>query len=123
MSGVVDRYARTICRLSDYPEDCNQAAFVRAVLRSWAEGRLFPKRGERGRSSVDDQVEFLRKFDLDYGARRLRFVIDGLSWWYQDAGEPGFPARGELNEGKKALYDAREVLRDAMDGQEHRRRT
>ncbi len=115
VSGVVDRYARTICRLSDYPEDCNQAAFVRAVLRSWAEGRLFPKRGERA-VAVEDQVEFLRKFDLDYGARRLRFVIDGLSWWYQDAGKPGFPARGELNEGKKALYDAREVLRDAMDG-------
>ena len=115
VSGVVDRYARTICRLSDYPEDCNQAAFVRAVLRSWAEGRLFPKRGERA-VAVEDQVEFLRKFDLDYGARRLRFVIDGLSWWYEDAGKPGFPARNELNEGKKALYDAREVLRDAMDG-------
>lgn len=115
VSGVVDRYARTICRLSDYPEDCNQAAFVRAVLRSWAEGRLFPKRGDRA-VPVEDQAEFLRKFDLDYGARRLRFVIDGLSWWYQDAGKPGFPARGELNEGKKALYDAREVLRDAMDG-------
>jgi patatin-related protein len=115
VSGVVDRYARTICRLSDYPDDCNQAAFVRAVLRSWAEGRLFPQRGDRP-VAVEDQVEFLRKFDLDYGARRLRFVIDGLSWWYQDAGKPGFPARAELNEGKKALYDAREVLRDAMDG-------
>jgi patatin-related protein len=115
VSGVVDRYARTICRLSDYPEDCNQAAFVRAVLRSWAEGRLFPKRGDRA-VPVEDQVEFLRKFDLDYGARRLRFVIDALSWWYQDVGKPGYPARGELNEGKKALYDAREVLRDAMDG-------
>jgi patatin-related protein len=115
VSGVVDRYARTICRLSDYPEDCNQAAFVRAVLRSWAEGRLFPKRGERA-VAVEDQVEFMRKFDLDYGARRLRFVIDGLSWWYRDAGKPGFPARGELNESKKALYDAREVLRGAMDG-------
>lgn len=115
VSGVVDRYARTVCRLSDYPDDCNQAAFVRAVLRSWAEGRLFTKRGERA-VAVEDQVEFLRKFDLDYGARRLRFVIDGLSWWYRDAGKPGFPARSELNEGKKALYDAREVLRDAMDG-------
>jgi patatin-related protein len=115
VSGVVDRYARTICRLSDYPDDCNQAAFVRAVLRSWAEGRLFPKRGDRP-VAVEDQVEFLRKFDLDYGARRLRFVIDALSWWYQDVGKPGFPARAELNEGKKVLYDAREVLRDAMDG-------
>ena len=115
VSGVVDRYARTICRLSDYPDDCNQAAFVRAVLRSWAEERLFTKH-EGQPVVVDDQSEFLRKFDLDYGARRLRFVIDGLSWWYQDVGKAGYPERAELNEGKKALYEARDVLRDAMDG-------
>jgi patatin-related protein len=115
VSGVVDRYARTICRLSNYPEDCNQAAFVRSVLRIWAEGRLFTERGGRAHV-VEDHVEFLRRFDLNYGARRLRFVIDGLSWWYPKAGTDGVPARAELNEGKKALYDAREVLLEAMDG-------
>ena len=52
VSGVVDRYARTICRLSDYPDDCNQAAFVRAVLRSWAEERLFTER--EGQLVADD---------------------------------------------------------------------
>ena len=110
VSGVVDRYARTICRLSDYPDDCNQAAFVRAVLRAWAERGLFAGH------AIDVQVEFLRTFDLDYGARRLRFVIDALSWWYREAGEPGFPTRAQLNEGKRTLYDARDLLQDAMDG-------
>ena len=115
VSGVVDRYARTICRLSDYPDDCNQAAFVRSVLRAWARARLFTERDGRP-VPVDDQVAFLRTFDLDYGARRLRFVIDALSWWYRDVGKAGFPTRAQLNEGKRALYELRDVLVDAMEG-------
>jgi patatin-related protein len=115
VSSVVDRYARTICRLSDYPEDCNQAAFVRAVLRGWAEDRLFADRDGRP-APAEDQVAFLRTFDLEYGARRLRFVIDGLSWWYRHCDEQGFPTRAELNEGKRRLYAAQDVLVDAMDG-------
>jgi patatin-related protein len=115
VSGVVDRYARTVCRLSDYPEDCNQAAFVRAVLRTWAEERLFTER-DGTPAPADGMVGFLRTFDLEYGVRRLQFVIDGLSWWYRRAGEAGFPPRAELDEGKRRLYDAQDVLTDAMDG-------
>ena len=115
VSGVVDGFARTICRVSDFPDDSNQAVFVRAVVRSWGGTRLF--RDENGRQApVDDLVAFLRRFDLAYGARRLRFVIDGLSWWYADAGKPGYPTRAQLDQGKKALYDARDTLLDAMDG-------
>ncbi len=115
VSGVVDRYARMICRLSRFPDDCNQAAFVRSVLRSWAEGRLL---GERDGAPIPpaDQKAFLRTFDLDYGARRLRFVIDALSWWYEHAGEPGYPTRVDLNDGKRTLYEARDRLLDAMEG-------
>ncbi len=115
VSSVVDRYARTICRLSDYPEDCNQATFVREVLRRWAEGRLFADRDGHP-APAEDQVAFLRTFDLEYGARRLRFVIDGLSWWYRHCDEESFPTRAELNEGKRRLYEAQDVLTDAMDG-------
>jgi patatin-related protein len=115
VGGVVDRYARTICRLSDFPDDCNQAAFVRAVLRAWAERRLFAE-SDGVRVPVADQKAFLRTFDLDYGARRLRFVIDGLSWWYARAGAEGFPTRAELNAGKRVLYEARDSLLDAMEG-------
>ncbi len=115
VSGVVDRFARTICRLSDYPEDCNQAVFVRAVLREWARTRLYVERDGRP-TPVDDQVAFLRTFDLDYGARRLRFVIDALSWWYRDAGTPGYPTRAQLDEGKRSLYELRDVLLRAGEG-------
>ena len=83
VSGVVDRYARTICRLSDYPEDCNQAAFVRAVLRSWAEERLFPKRGERaGRGRGPGRVPAevrprLRRSPAALRDRRPQLVVPG----------------------------------------------
>ncbi|MDQ3889865.1 MAG: patatin-like protein [Actinomycetota bacterium] len=115
VSGVVDRYARTICRLSGYPEDCNQAAFVRAVLREWARTRLFTERDGRP-VPTEDQVAFLRTFDLDYGARRLRFLIDALSWWYRDVGKPDYPTRAQLDDGKRALYELRDVLLDAIEG-------
>jgi patatin-related protein len=115
VSGVVDRYARTICRLSDYPEDCNQAAFVRAVLRSWATRRLFG--AEDGPPvPVQQQLDFLRTFDLEYGARRLKFVIDGVSWYYRDIGRAGFPTRAELNDAKAKLWEAHQRLTDLMDG-------
>ncbi len=115
VSGVLDSFAQTICRLSDFPDDSNQASFVRGVVRSWGETRLY--RDEHGRQvPADDLVPFLRTFDLPYSARRLRFVTDGLSWWYADAGKPGYPTRAQLDEGKRALYEARETLLDAMNG-------
>ena len=115
VSAVVRRYAQTICTVSDYPDDCNQAAFVRTVLRTWARERLFTERD--GRVTPDDRhVAFLRTFDLDYGARRLRFVIDALSWWYEpDEGVPA-PPREALDRGKAVLYEKLAVLTDAMSG-------
>jgi patatin-related protein len=115
VSGVVDSFARTICRLGDFPVESNQAAFVRGVVHTWAGTRLY--REVNGRQApVDDLAAFLRRFDLPYRARRLRFVIDGFNWWYADVGKPGFPTRRDLDEGKAALWEARQVIVDAMDG-------
>jgi patatin-related protein len=111
VSAVVDSFARTICRLSNFPDDSNQAMFVRGVVRSWADTHL-------RRAPADDQVAFLYTFDLAYRARRLRFVTDGLSAWYVHAGEPGHPTRAELDKGKRMLWDARKLLVAAMDGRE-----
>ena len=117
VSFVVDSFARTICRLSDFPEDSNQATFVRGVVRSWADTHL--RRDAAGRPApADDLVAFLRTFDLAYRARRLRFATDGLSAWYVHAGEPGYPTRAQLDEGKRMLWEARELLVAAMDGRE-----
>ena len=38
--------------LSDFPEDCNQAEFVRTVLRTWARERLFTERDGRLRRTT-----------------------------------------------------------------------
>ena len=115
VSGVVDSVARTISRLSDFPDDSNQATFVRGVLRSWAETHLY--RDENGLpASADNLLVFLRTFDLAYSVRRLRFVTDGLSAWYADSGKPGYPTRAELDECKRVLYEARDTLANTMEG-------
>lgn len=113
--GVVDRYSRAICASSNFPDDCNQAFFVRNVMRSWAkDGGLL----EQASPPTSLQTEFLRDFDLEYGERRLQFVIAGLNWIYRDRDkdEAGLPERGEIDALKKRLYDAVTILRDAVAG-------
>jgi len=116
VSGVAESFARTICRLADFPDLSNQAGFVRNVVRSWAEARLLPLDPSGRRAFAPDTETFLRRFDLAYRARRLRFVTDGLSGWYRDVGKQGYPTRAELNEGKRILEASRGELLDAMDG-------
>jgi patatin-related protein len=116
VSGVAESFARTICRLANFPDLCNQAGFVRNVVRSWAETRLLPVDTAGRRTFAPDTEAFLRRFDLGYRARRLRFVTDGISGWYRDVGRKGYPTRAELNEGKRILYASRDELLDAMDG-------
>jgi hypothetical protein len=115
ISAVVTRYARSICEVSRYPHDCNQAAFVRSVLRAWARKRLFAEL-DGGLTADPRHVDFLRTFDLDYAARRLRFVVDGLSWWYEPGDGTPAPPRASLDRGKAVLYEKRAVLDDAMSG-------
>jgi patatin-related protein len=115
ISGVVDRYAQTVCDVCDFPEDSNHAQLVRTVLRSWAGKRsLFTQELD----PTDEQREFLRTYDLGYGERRLRFVTAGVRWWYRDlrAGKPNIPARSDLDKAKRILYAAVEKLRATMGG-------
>jgi patatin-related protein len=113
VSGVVDRYAATLAGAFDYPEESNQAAFVRGVMREWAGGKgLF----ERTTDPTEEQIAFLRAFDLGYGERRLRFVISGVNWWYGHVGQPGFPDRPSLDAVKKRLYEAAELLAHTLAG-------
>jgi patatin-related protein len=113
--GVVASFGRTICRLADYPQESNHAFFVRAVVRSWALARLLED--EAGRPALAGDVEdWLRRFDLPYRARRLRFVIDELNAWYAHAGQSGYPARAEISEAKGLLWASRAQLLDTMDG-------
>jgi patatin-related protein len=111
--GVVDKYARAVCASSNFPDDCNQSFFVRSVMRSWAENvKLLEKKS----LPTKLQMDFLRDFDLEYGERRLQFVIAGLNWYYRDlaVGKSGVPTRSELDALKKRLYDAITRLREAV---------
>jgi patatin-related protein len=115
ISGTIDRYARMVCDVCDFPGDSNHAQLVRSVLRCWADERgLFSQQPE----PTDDQRAFLRVFDLGYGERRLRFVTSALRWWYRDLadGKPDVPPRAELDLGKQMLYDGVEKLRRTIGG-------
>jgi patatin-related protein len=110
IASVVDRYARAVCAASNFPEDSNQAFFVRTVMRTWAEhGELF----EKATPPTQQQIGFLRDFDLEYGCRRIEFVIAGLNWFYRDRaqGKEGYPERAELDALKRRLYEAVDTLR------------
>jgi patatin-related protein len=116
ISGIVDRYARTVCEITNFPADTDQAFFVRSVLRSWARNRLlFAKCAD----PTHEQLEFIQNFDLEYSQRRLGFVLAGLNWYYRDLGDPnavGVPPREELDKVKVRLSEAVELLEHAMTG-------
>ena len=99
--------------MCDLPPDSSNALLTRSALRAWAEQHeLFEQRIEPS----PKQLQFLQDFDLGYGERRLRFVIDGLSHLYADVGKPGFPQREEIDAAKGRLWEAVGTLRDAMSG-------
>jgi patatin-related protein len=113
ISGVIDRYAQAACGVCNFPDDSTHALLTRSALRGWAEQRkLFEQLIEPSKG----QLDFLLEFDLGYGERRLRFVIDGLSHLYRSAGQPGYPMREEIDTAKGRLWDAVLTLRDAMSG-------
>jgi patatin-related protein len=113
ISGVVDSYAEAVCAVCDYPPDSSHALLTRSSLRAWAELRqLFEQRIEPSAG----QIQFLKDFDLGYGERRLRFVIDGLSHLYTRAGTEGYPQREQIDETKGRLWEAVVDLREAMSG-------
>jgi patatin-related protein len=113
ISGAVDRLGRTACAVCSYPVDAGHAMLVRAVLRCWAEQeKLFADDA----SPTQAQVEFLRDFDLDYGIRRLQFVLAGVNGWYDRLGEDGIPPRAEIDAVKRRLWESIDELRDAMSG-------
>ena len=113
--GVVASFGRTICRLADYPEESNHAFLVRGIVRSWARTRLLEDAAGQPALAADVEA-WLRRFDLPYRARRLRFVIDGLNEWYAHVGQSGYPARADINDAKGLLWASRAELLDTMDG-------
>ncbi len=100
---VLEGYAEAVGELLAFPPDSHQAAFVGNALRAWAvsDKLLEQQRDARG---TEPQAEFLSSFDLRYHARRVRFLIAGLSWLYPQAGTNGVPTRRQLDVAKSKLY-------------------
>ena len=114
IGSAVDRLATTACNVCRYPTDANHAFLVRSVYRSWAEQQsLF----EQGAQPSETQIQFLRAFDVDYGIRRLQFVLAGVNALYADVDTAGTPSRAELDAVKARLWSAVVELREAMSGQ------
>jgi patatin-related protein len=110
---VVDDFASLVNAVLDYPDDSDHAFFVRAVVSQWAEdGRLF----ERAPGPTDAQLDFLRRFDVDYALRQLQFLIAAASWWYRDVGTADTPTREQLGAAKKLLYDRAEEIQRTTSG-------
>jgi patatin-related protein len=130
IASVLDGFASSICAICRYPEDSNHAALVREAVRAWARERNLFRGGEpadeqpcgaeeRERPAAPEpyrptaeQVAFLRAFDLGFLRRRMRFVIAAFNWWYRCVGQPSFPSRAAVDEGKAILYEAVRELDD-----------
>jgi patatin-related protein len=111
ISGVLDGFAQSICGICNYPADSNHGYLVRQAVRCWGRGHELYRGVERAGDApasafepTEEQVKFLQAFDLGFMRRRLRFLIAAFNWWYRSAGEPGFPSREQLDEGKSVLY-------------------
>ncbi len=134
LRSVVDHFATVTARLLGLPAESNQAAFSRAVMRRWAEEAGLMEPGGPGLDEpprdldeptkpllTEDQLDFLSSFDLGYGWRRIRFVIDGVNGLYAGVDErleP--PVRADLDEAKRVLYGLRRRLEDVMSGRAFR---
>jgi patatin-related protein len=115
ISGVVERLGATACAVCAYPKAANHAFLVRQVFRCWAEDRsLF----EDTLNPSPAQLQFLRDFDLEYGIRRMKFVIAGVNDGYRHVGEDGAPTRAELDAVKSRLWRAVTDLQRAFSGTE-----
>jgi patatin-related protein len=99
---VLEGYAAMIAGSLGFPSDSYQARFIESVASEWADSAgLFSKEA----AGLPAQRAFLLAVDLDYQDRRLQFIIAAFSWWYRDAGKPGFPTRPELDRAKARLYE------------------
>ena len=108
VSSALDAFAGAACLVCDYTDASNQAFLVRAIVRDWARARQLFEDGSE--VPTPRQLQFVADFDLDYGVRRLRFVLAGVSWLYRDLGRPGRPTRQQLDAVKERLSQAASLL-------------
>ena len=107
--GVVERFGQVAARLCGYPDRSQHAFFVSDVVHAWAARKPEILGWGDGGELTEDQKKFLRTFDLGYGTRRIRFLIQGVNNLYDALamwpdGAPPRPARADLDRLKQELY-------------------
>jgi patatin-related protein len=107
--GVVERFSQVAARMCGYPDRSQHAFFVSDVVQAWAARKTEILAWTEGGELTEDQKRFLRTFDLGYGMRRIRFVIQGVNNLYDalakwPGGGPPHPVRADLNRLKGDLY-------------------
>src|SRR5262249_25193357 len=81
ISSVVEGIAPSINAICNYPEESNHAQLVRDTVYAWASSRgLFDEASSDRYRPTEDQVAFLKAFDLGFVRRRARFVIAAFNW-------------------------------------------
>ena len=113
LSSVVNGLAGLVADAARYPADSLQRELVRAALRraALAQG-LLPRVGAETPAGevTQEQIDFLRAFDVEYERRRVAFVRDGIAWMF--AGGADAPTRAELG-AVKAVVAERAAALDA----------
>jgi hypothetical protein len=95
---------------------------VAAVLRQWARvDGLFAQE----QKPTAAQLALLGSLDAGYHARRIRFLVAAVNWWYRDCDRPGYPTRPELDAAKQTFYghlgELVSVITDVADSDDVRR--
>ena len=104
LDSVVDRLGSLAAEAAGWPDGSSGVFVVRDIIRRWARQASNIMERSAGLDLTDDQIAFLKTFDLDYGRRRLRFLIQGLNTLYSTLDHRQRPTRGDLDAAKEELY-------------------
>jgi patatin-related protein len=112
---ILDQFSAVVNSLEAFPEDTDQAALVRQVIRVWAErGGLLGRSADAAR-----QVKLRQDFDLGYYQRRLKVLGHVLDRMYlaipADSEDPE-GERGRIDDLKALLVQAEERLQEEGQG-------
>jgi hypothetical protein len=110
LDAVAERLGTLAAAAAGWPEGSTPELVINDIVRRWArrQGGVLERTG--GLELEPSQVGFLQTFDLDYGRRRLRFVVQGINDLYADLGQSNHPDRRDLDKAKDELYQLEEEL-------------
>ena len=110
LDSVLERLGTLAAASAGWPDGSTPELVINDIIRGWAmrPGGILERTS--GLELSEDQIGFLKTFDLDYGRRRIRFVIQGLNELYADVGQWERPNRDHIDRAKDRLYQLADEL-------------